>query len=89
MILLDASIPRRYLSLVAEWGYPAELSSAHVQRDAPDPEIIALAGKLEAALLTVDLDFANILDYPRPNTAASSFSATSQRMKPKSMPHSK
>jgi predicted nuclease of predicted toxin-antitoxin system len=63
-ILLDTGVPRRYLRLLIDWGYPAELSSAHIPRDAPDPHIIALAGRLNAALLTVDLDFANILDSP-------------------------
>ncbi len=63
-ILLDVSVPRRYLRLLAGWGYPAELASAHIAKDAPDAEVLALAGKLDAVLLTVDLDFSNILIYP-------------------------
>lgn len=64
MILLDHCVPRRYLRLLHEWGYTAALMSAHIPADAPDADVMALAGKLDAALLTVDLDFANILDYP-------------------------
>lgn len=62
--VLDYCVPRRYHRLLATWGYKAELSSAHIPSDASDADVIALARKLDAALLTVDLDFANILDYP-------------------------
>lgn len=64
MILLDSCVPRRYLRLLREWGYDAALTTAHIPADAPDPGVIALAGELDAVLLTIDLDFANILDYP-------------------------
>ena len=63
-IVLDHCVPRRYQRLLSGWGYEAELSSAHIPQDAPDTDVIALAQRLEAVLLTVDLDFANILDYP-------------------------
>lgn len=63
-ILLDSSTPRRYLHLLSEWGYLAELSSAHIAKDAPDSEVLALAARFNAVLLTVDLDFSNIMDYP-------------------------
>ncbi|MCI0709076.1 MAG: DUF5615 family PIN-like protein [Chloroflexi bacterium] len=45
-------------------GYAATLLSSHIASDSADIDVIALATKLDAALLTVDLDFANILDYP-------------------------
>lgn len=64
MILLDHCVPRRYLRLLGEWGYDATLMSEHISADAPDVEVIALAHRLDAVLFTVDLDFANILDYP-------------------------
>ena len=67
MILLDNCVPRRYLRLLRGWGYDAALLSDHIPADAPDPDVIALAGQLDAVLLTVDLDFANILDYPPEN----------------------
>lgn len=63
-ILLDHCVPRRYYRLLGSWNYPVELSSAHIPQDAPDADVIALAHRLNAVLLTVDLDFANILDYP-------------------------
>ncbi|TVR25049.1 MAG: hypothetical protein EA396_00265 [Anaerolineaceae bacterium] len=64
MILLDHCVPRRYLRLLHEWGYDATLITEHIPADAPDRDVIALAIKLGAPLLTADLDFANILDYP-------------------------
>lgn len=57
-------MPRRYLRLLQEWRYEATLVTDHIPGDSPDTNVIALAGQLDAVLLTVDLDFANILDYP-------------------------
>lgn len=68
-ILLDHCVPRRYLKLLHQWGYQAELTIAHIAPDAKDVDVIALAIKLDAALLTIDLDFANILNYPPANYA--------------------
>ncbi len=64
MILLDHCVPRRYLQLVREWGYRAALMTDHIPADSPDRLVMTLATKLDAVLLTADLDFANILDYP-------------------------
>ncbi len=64
MILLDHCVPRRYLGLLQAWGYDANAMTDHIPADAPDSDVIALAAELDAVLLTVDLDFANILDYP-------------------------
>lgn len=64
MILLDHCVPRRYLHLLHEWDYDAVLMTDHIPADAPDPDVLALAEELDAVLLTVDMDFANILDYP-------------------------
>lgn len=63
-ILIDACVPHRYLRLLREWGIASELSSDHLEKGAPDSDVILLAARMQATLLTVDLDFANILDYP-------------------------
>ena len=63
-ILLDHYVPRRYLRLLNEWGYEASLLIDHTDADAPDDEVIQLARQLDAALLTVDMDLANVLAYP-------------------------
>ena len=64
MILLDHCVPRRYLRVLHNWGYDAAPIGAHIALDSPDADVIALANQLDAVLLTIDLDFANILDYP-------------------------
>ena len=63
-ILLDHCVPHRYLRLIRMWSFPVELMSTHIPADSPDTKVIALAQSLDAVLLTVDLDFANILNYP-------------------------
>lgn len=67
MIVLDNCVPHRYLRLLRQWGYDTALVSDHIAADTPDTEVIALAKRLDAVLLTVDLDFANILHYPPAN----------------------
>ena len=63
-ILLDQCVPVKFLRYLRDWGYEATLMSEHIQVDAPDEDVIALAQRLDAALLTVDMDFSNILIYP-------------------------
>ena len=64
MILLDHCMPHRYLGLLHKWGYSANLLTDHAEADAPDAKVIEIATNLDAVLLTADLDFSNILDYP-------------------------
>lgn len=63
-ILLDHCVPRRYLHLIQAWGYAASPLGDHAAIDSPDDRVITAAQTLDAVLLTIDLDFANILDYP-------------------------
>lgn len=66
-ILLDHCVPRRYVNLLRGWGYPTEIISAHIPQDSPDNLVIATAQALGAVLLTIDLDFANIVEHPPAN----------------------
>jgi hypothetical protein len=84
MILLDHCTPRRYLRLVQAWGYEADITINHIPQDANDTEVIALAQKLDAVLLTIDLDFSNILDYPPEDSEELSLSAITPKKKPRS-----
>lgn len=63
-ILLDHCVPRRYQRLLQSWGYSVTLTTEHIQADAADMQVILLAHRLDAVLVTVDTDFSNILDYP-------------------------
>ena len=67
MIVLDNCVPRRYLRLLKEWGYDVILMTDRIEPDATDDKVIELITELDAVLLTVDLDFSNILDYPPQN----------------------
>lgn len=64
MILLDHCIPRKFQQIIESWGYQADFLIEHIAGDSPDTKVIELAQTLDAVLLTIDLDFSNILDYP-------------------------
>jgi predicted nuclease of predicted toxin-antitoxin system len=67
--LIDQCVPRKFLREIRSWGYDASLVSEHIATDSHDSTVIALAQQIDAVLVTVDLDFANIFDYPPPNYA--------------------
>ena len=67
MILLDHCVARRYLQLLRSWDYDARPMTDFIAADSPDNDVISLATKLDAVLLTFDLDFANVLAYPPEN----------------------
>jgi predicted nuclease of predicted toxin-antitoxin system len=66
-ILVDQCVPRKYLRLLHEWGYTADLVQSHLSANAEDASVLALAQRLDAVLLTADLDFAQIIEYPPQN----------------------
>lgn len=68
-ILLDHNVPAKFMRLLNEWGYEASRLTEYLDADAADIDVIALAQTLDAVLLTIDLDFANILDYSPANYA--------------------
>jgi predicted nuclease of predicted toxin-antitoxin system len=68
-ILVDHCVPRKFLRLIRDWGYDASLLTDYLAGDADDEAVLALAQRLDAVLLTADLDFANILNYPPGNYA--------------------
>jgi hypothetical protein len=60
-----ALVHNRYLEVFpTDLHREAYFRLQHTSSPAADPDVIALAQRLDAALLTVDLDFSNILDYP-------------------------
>lgn len=68
-ILLDHNVPAKFVRLLTAWGYEASRLTEHVDADTDDVDVITLAQTLDAVLLTIDLDFANILEYPPANYA--------------------
>jgi predicted nuclease of predicted toxin-antitoxin system len=63
-ILVDHCVPRQYLRLLQEWGYEASALREHLPPDTDDESVLELAQTLDGALLTIDMDFANIKIYP-------------------------
>jgi predicted nuclease of predicted toxin-antitoxin system len=62
--LIDANLPRSIVELIAELGHEAEFARDIGMAAAPDSEIAARALQTGAVLLTRDLDFADIRNYP-------------------------
>lgn len=66
-ILIDHCVPGVFLRVRREWGFEANSLKKYINPDADDPDVISLAQSLDAVLLTVDMDFSNILNYPPQN----------------------
>src|SRR4051794_4183120 len=66
-ILVDQCVPRKFLRLLNDWGYQTYSVTEYIAANSSDQDVIALAQKLDAVLLTIDLDFANVIDYPPAN----------------------
>jgi predicted nuclease of predicted toxin-antitoxin system len=62
--LIDANLPRSTVALVSSLGHAVEFARDVGLGAAPDADIAARARLTEAALLTRDLDFADIRRYP-------------------------
>lgn len=62
--LIDANLPRSIIELIARLGHEPEFARDIGLAEAPDREIAARAMATQAALLTRDLDFADVRNYP-------------------------
>jgi predicted nuclease of predicted toxin-antitoxin system len=62
--LIDANLPRSLVALLRGLGHDVEFVRDIGLAAAPDQDIAARARQTGAALLTRDLDFANIRRYP-------------------------
>ena len=62
--LVDANLPRSTVALLQRLGHEVEFARDIGLAAAPDGDIAARAKTTAAALLTRDLDFANIRRYP-------------------------
>ncbi|NWF67651.1 MAG: DUF5615 family PIN-like protein [Chloroflexi bacterium] len=66
-ILLDNCVPQKYVRLLRSWGYTVTMVKQHIAPDAPDPNVLALAQELDAVLVTEDMDFSSVVNYPPQN----------------------
>jgi len=62
--LLDANLPRAAIAVLVDSGHEAEFARDIGLAAAPDDRIAAHARQTRSALLTRDLDFADIRRYP-------------------------
>ncbi len=63
--LIDANLPRAVIAVVQNLGHRAEFARDIGLASATDEQIASHALQYRAALLTRDLDFADIRQYPR------------------------
>lgn len=64
LFLVDANLPRSPVDLISGLGHRVEFARDIGMADAPDSTISEYAQKTGAVLLTRDLDFADIRNYP-------------------------
>jgi predicted nuclease of predicted toxin-antitoxin system len=62
--LIDANLPRSAVALLVGFGHEVDFARDIGMASAPDEEIALRAKETSAALLTRDLDFADIRRYP-------------------------
>lgn len=62
--LIDANLPRSITALISRLGHEVEFARDIGLAAAPDSDIAARAQATRAALLTRDLDFADVRSYP-------------------------
>jgi predicted nuclease of predicted toxin-antitoxin system len=64
---IDQCVPCSVSDSLRDAGYRIELLRDHLPTDAVDTAVIAYAQKLDAILVTLNGDFANIINYPPAN----------------------
>ena len=61
---IDQCVPRSVGNSLRDAGHQIELLKDHLPTDAVDNVVIAYAEQLDAILITLNGDFANIINYP-------------------------
>lgn len=63
-LFMDQCVPRSVSESLRNAGHLVDLLRSHLPINAKDPEVIARAQSLEAVLVTLNGDFANMINYP-------------------------
>src|SRR6185312_6501417 len=63
-LFMDQCVPRSVNNSMADAGYAVELLRSHLPVNAQDPEVITCAQNLDALLISLNGDFADIINYP-------------------------
>jgi predicted nuclease of predicted toxin-antitoxin system len=64
LFFIDHCVPRSVSESLRDAGYQIELLKDHLPTDAADNLVLAHAQKLDAILITLNGDFANIINCP-------------------------
>jgi predicted nuclease of predicted toxin-antitoxin system len=81
---IDQCVPRSVSESLRDAGHTVELLRSHLPINAIDPDVIACAQRLDAVLVTLNGDFADIINYPPANF--SGIIALQVRNHPESLP---
>ena len=63
-LYIDQCVPRSVSNSLHDAGHTVELLRHHLPINAKDPDVIASAQSLNALLITLNGDFADIINYP-------------------------
>ena len=63
-LFMDQCVPRSISESLRDAGHAVELLRHHLPINAKDPDVIASAQNLDAVLVTLNGDFADIINYP-------------------------
>jgi len=66
-LFIDQCVPRSVAESLRDAGHAVELLRSHLPINAKDPDVIACAQSLDATLVTLNGDFADIINYPPSN----------------------
>src|SRR5438128_2007713 len=64
---IDHCVPRFASESLQQAGHQVDILRDHLPTDSPDPAVIAYAQTLDAILMTLNGDFADIINYPPAN----------------------
>ena len=63
-LFIDQCVPRSVSESLRDAGHIVDLLRSHLPINAKDHDVIACAQSLEAVLVTLNGDFANMINYP-------------------------
>jgi predicted nuclease of predicted toxin-antitoxin system len=63
-LYIDQCVPRSVTESLSKSGHTVELLRDHLPINAKDPDVIASVQSLNAVLITLNGDFADIINYP-------------------------
>ena len=63
----DHCVPNSVIQILRDAGHEVHILREHIPRNSDDPDVIATAQELDAILVSLNGDFADIVTYPPAN----------------------